>query len=246
VLQAIVEQQHVHAGVGHQHGLRAQRAVRIDPDRHVGGARDQQRFVAHLAGLRGGFHAARMLQRHAIAARDHAGPQPRFGQRARQRDHGRCLAGAAHGDIADHDHRHRQSGRFEPAVEIAVPAHPGDQAEQQRGRPHQPREPAAALPLGGDEVGYGVSGSGHAGGGGDDRADGNRRWRTGWRAIDRHADIMGIARRTPQARCGWYTSGPAPFGRGPPGIPGQVSVAACSAWRRSGATGRPHVRPPSH
>ena len=69
--------------------------------------RQQQRLVAHLGRtVARRVHAQGPGNLAAIAAAEKDHPPPGIDQHPRQGERGRCLAGAADGEIADADHRH--------------------------------------------------------------------------------------------------------------------------------------------
>ncbi|CAM2179965.1 hypothetical protein PSAC2689_30425 [Paraburkholderia sacchari] len=147
VLQAVVAHDYVDVAVRRAQCLRRRDAVGRDPDRHAGAARDQQRFVSAGAGGRVGRNRRGARHFRAVAARYDAGREAGGAQRFDERDHRGCLAGAAHGHVADHHDRRRHAHRFEPAGRIGRAARGAHGGEHGGKRRECPGERAALLPL---------------------------------------------------------------------------------------------------
>ena len=109
VLQAVVRQNDPRAALDRT--LRRCHAIRTGDDDRACAFRQQHRLVADFLGRRVAAHVTRPLRRiAAIAAQDDA-DDARLALAAcdREPDRERSLAGAADGDIADHDHRPRDA-----------------------------------------------------------------------------------------------------------------------------------------
>ena len=151
MLQAVVGDHHVHIGVRQQqfHGANA---IRGDGDRTVRPARDHRRLVAAQRSRRLGIDQHRPPRVAAVASGYHARLQSPLGQPTRKPDHQRRLAGAASGDVADHDNRRRRApGSAAPAQETAAAATRQPAVEHSQ-RPQQPRPEAVFVPRA-DEAG---------------------------------------------------------------------------------------------
>ncbi len=127
--------------------LRGRDAIRADPHRCAGAARDQQRFVAADARRRRRENPRRTFDARAITTRDHAGLEAGGAQGFDQRDDGRRLAGAADGHVADHHDRHANAHGFQPAERESGAARDGNRAEHTREGRERPRKRATLLPL---------------------------------------------------------------------------------------------------
>ena len=82
-------------------------ALRVHHHRHAAAARQQQRLVADHGGIGIGQDKAGIGGTAAIAAADDAGAPACSAQLLDQGQRQRRLAGAADGDVAHHQHRHR-------------------------------------------------------------------------------------------------------------------------------------------
>jgi hypothetical protein len=150
MLQAVVADDHVDFAMRSAQRLRGGHAVRANPHRRTGAARDQQWFVAADPRRRHGRNRRRRPHARAVAARHHAGCEPGGAQRFNKRDHGWRLAGPADGHVADHHHRHADSHGLQPAERERGAARGGNCTEDAGQRRERPRERAALLPLAGE------------------------------------------------------------------------------------------------
>jgi len=121
VLQAVIADDDVAARFDQR--LARGHSVRIDAHRHAGFPGDQHRLVTPDRGIGTGQHPTR---RTCILAAIATAGDPRlpagFAQAVDQGDRQWRLARATGGDVADHDHRHRQRMPLEPATAIRHPA----------------------------------------------------------------------------------------------------------------------------
>ncbi|KAG1199823.1 hypothetical protein G6F35_012471 [Rhizopus arrhizus] len=146
VLQAIVADDHIAAGLDQR--LASGNAVTIHAHRHAGLPRDQHRLVAALGGRCVGLYPQRLVRiLAAIATTGHTRLPAGGTQALDQGDGQRRLAGAACGDVADHDDRHRQRVVLAPAAPIGTPAQRGDTGVQRRQQAHRPGNRAAVIPM---------------------------------------------------------------------------------------------------
>src|SRR3569832_2449609 len=109
-------------------GLRRPPAVRVPPPGARGPPRAPHGLVADLPWVAVGAHLLRPRRRRAaVTAAHYAGPFARALERLGQPDHERRLARAADGEIAHHDHWHRdaRAAQYADAIECATQAHHG-------------------------------------------------------------------------------------------------------------------------
>ena len=146
MLQAVVADDHVDVRMRGAQRLRGRDAIRADPDGRTGAACDQERFVAARAGARRGCDGGRRLHVRTVAARHDAGREAGRAQRVDECDHGRRLAGAADGHVADHDDGHADVDRLLPALRVGGAPQRRAYAEHARER-RERHASAAALPF---------------------------------------------------------------------------------------------------
>ena len=133
MLEPVVAQDDVALGAPDQDARRGD-AVRTGGDRDAGPAREQDRFIADPLRVAVGTHLPRPSVRTApVPAADDPDPQPVPGEELRDRDDQRGLAGAADGEVADHDDR---------ASHLPGAAHTGSigGAAQHREQGHHPSQ----------------------------------------------------------------------------------------------------------
>ena len=148
MLQPVVGQDDVAARVRGEERASRRHAVGRHRDRKAR-ARDQQRLVAGVVRrrVRGDQRRCRGRRRASIAAAHHAGREAGGGERAGERDGERGLAAAARGDVADHDHLHRQPLRRQHAGAVQRRARGGEQRERRRQRCEQRGQRGQAGPV---------------------------------------------------------------------------------------------------
>ena len=91
-------------------------------------------------GIGGDDDRGRTRRRATVTAAHDAWMPPPLGQRARQRGHERRLAAAAHRDVADDNHRHRQLVYAQQPRAIKRAAHEGNGAERDSQRHERCRQ----------------------------------------------------------------------------------------------------------
>ena len=137
MLESVIGQDEVDVPLGEQ-GARGFGAAREHPDRAAGAAGHEHGLVAGQSGRRVGAHLQRVRQpAAAVAAADDAGPVASLAQEIGQPERQRRLAGAAHGKVADHHHRDRQSLDRPAPLAVGLAAQ-GDGPPEQRLRAGQP------------------------------------------------------------------------------------------------------------
>ncbi|MNV08797.1 hypothetical protein D3C71_992720 [compost metagenome] len=162
VLHAVVGQDQIQRFTGQQ-GSDGAAAIGVDHQRHARALDNQQRLVTGDVGALPGLDPPRQLRRFgAIAAADHADPQAAALAVLDHPQNQRCLAGATHGDVADHDQRHRWlidlalSGQKALAlVHDHAPVQPFQRLQQFQGR-------MTCVPRGEQSIGHGHQGAGGA------------------------------------------------------------------------------------
>ena len=95
----------LHSGCAVRRRARGRDAVGADPHRTSGTLGEQQRLVADPLGVVSRRDGAGRGARPAVAPAENPGPQPSRAQRCGEREDQRRLPGAAHGQVADDDHR---------------------------------------------------------------------------------------------------------------------------------------------
>jgi hypothetical protein len=109
VLEAIVGQDHVALGIAREQRASGGDSVARNDDREAR-AREQQRLVADAVRIVVGLdrHRLALLVVATVPAAHDARTKAALRERRSERRHERRLAGAAHGDVADDDDRHRR------------------------------------------------------------------------------------------------------------------------------------------
>ena len=119
VLQPIVADYQIRAVLTNRH-IQSVTAVRVQNNRHPGATGDEHRLVSHFQGIAVRRDLAGILIRLASESPGyHCHLQSTGNGSLDQGDHQRGLAGTAHGDITDDQHRHR---RYRPL--LAEPLQP--------------------------------------------------------------------------------------------------------------------------
>ncbi|MNC27310.1 hypothetical protein D3C75_754790 [compost metagenome] len=162
VLHAVVGQDQIQRLTGQQ-GFDGVAAIGVDHQRDARALDDQQRLVTGDVGALLGLDSPWQLRRFgAVAAADHADPQAAALAVLDHPQNQRCLAGATHGDVADHDQRHRWlidlalSGQKALAlVHDHAPVQPFQRLQQFQGR-------MTCVPRGEQSIGHGHQDAGGA------------------------------------------------------------------------------------
>ena len=109
VLQAVVGDQHIHFRMESEQLPRRLGTLAPDPNRAGRTPRQQNRLIANDSRVAVRLHRHHRARAAAITATDDAGRITGLPQPLHQSNRQRGLAGTAHIEIADHDHRHRQA-----------------------------------------------------------------------------------------------------------------------------------------
>jgi hypothetical protein len=142
MLQAVVGDDHIHLGVRRQQAAPRRRAIAPDPHRAARQRRHQHRLVAIARRIAAGRHLGGAFDGAAVTPADDARPVPAGAQRVGQPQGDRRLAAAADGDVADHDHRHRQALRLQHAEREQPATQAGENAKsRESGNRHHAAAP---------------------------------------------------------------------------------------------------------
>ena len=139
MLQTIVGNKDIAFGMYGKQGAPRGGTVAADEHRNTAAPSQQQRLVADDGGVSLRIHPQHRAPIARITAADDPGEKPGRTQLRRQPEHERRLAAAADGEVADDDHRHRQTlCGFEPDA-IAEPPQ-GAEGGKQPGKGKQEKQ----------------------------------------------------------------------------------------------------------
>ncbi len=104
--------------------------VAPDKHRHIAATGEQEWLIAHFGGLGIRFRHTNLPLDSAISATDDSRMKPLRAQPLNQPDHQRRLAATTDRQVADDNHRHGQTDRFQDSQPIQPTTRSNNQAEQ--------------------------------------------------------------------------------------------------------------------